>query len=277
LSGHGPKESKMRNNLLIGISSAVAAVAVAGSAMADVSQSFGTLSYPSGSGTTAIPFLDSAGNNSNGNFLYTNQQVNGSWLTVGLSAATYYTSANGQPNYVGNNRFEAQAGFTAAVDNPPPLFSATAPRWAFNWSVSMDGSRTNSALSGLWWNMRITGPNSSGGTGNWGTQVGGMVNLGGGPVGSPPTNYSQSSWQLGYNFFALNSASTPGVGQPGLWDGLQFNPNTLGDYQFTIDIRQGQYGSVVGSSTMTVSVVPAPGALAMLGAAGLVGGRRRKA
>jgi MYXO-CTERM domain-containing protein len=82
---------------------------------------------------------------------------------------------------------------------------------------------------------------------------------------------------LGYNFFALNSASTPGVGQPGLWDGLQFNPNTLGDYKFTIDIRQGQYGSVVGSSTMTVSVVPAPGALALLGAAGLVGGRRRKA
>ena len=266
----------MRNNPLIGISSAVAAVAVAGSAMADVSQSFGTLSYPSGSGSTAIPFLDSAGNNSNGNFLYTNQQVNGSWLTVGLSAATYYTGANGQPNYVGNNRFEAQAGFTAAVDNPPPLFSATAPRWAFNWSVSMDGSRTNSALSGLWWNMRITGPNSSGGTGNWGTQLGGMVNLGGGPVGSPPTNYSQSSWQLGYNFFALNSANTPGA-QPGLWDGLQFNPNTLGDYQFTIEIRQGQTGSVVGSSTMTVSVVPAPGAAALLGAAGLVGGRRRKA
>ena len=142
----------------------------------------------------------------------------------------------------------------------------------------MDGSRTNSALSGLWWNMRITGPNSSGGTGNWGTQLGGMVNLGSGPAGSPPTNYSQASWQLGYNFFPLSSQNTPGVGQSGLWDGLQFNPNTQGDYQFTIDIRQGQnpYGAVVGSTTMTVSVIPAPGALALLGAAGLVGARRRR-
>jgi MYXO-CTERM domain-containing protein len=33
---------------------------------------------------------------------------------------------------------------------------------------------------------------------------------------------------------------------------------------------------VVGSTTMTVSVVPAPGALALLGVAGLAGARRRR-
>ena len=251
-----------------------AAFAAAGSGMASASQSFGTLSYPSGSGSTEIPFQWSGGDNDNTNFLFTNNQVNGSWLTVGLRASPYYTGENGYPNYVGNNTFEVQAGTTVPVANPPSLFDPNAPRWGFNWSISMDGNRSNAALTGLWWSMRITGPNSSGGTGNWGTQAGGMVNLGGGPVNG--TNYSQSAWQLGYNFFPLSSQNTPGVGIPGLWNGLQFSPNTLGSYQFTIDVRQGQYGSVVGSTTMTVSVVPAPGALALLGAAGLAGARRRR-
>ena len=258
---------------------AVAAVAVASSAMAQ-SQSFGTLSYPSsGGGSTDIPYLWTDGSNDNTNFLYTNQTVNGKSLTVGLRASTYYTVDNGLPSYVGSNTFQVQAGTTVPVANAGSLFDPNAPRWGFNWSISMDGDRSDTALNGLWWSMRITGPNSSGGTGNWGTQLGGMVNLGGGATGSPATNYSKASWQLGYNFFPLSSQNTPGVGQSGLWDGLQFNPNTQGDYQFTIDIRQGQnpYGAVVGSTTMTVSVIPAPGALALLGAAGLFGARRRRA
>ena len=257
---------------------AVAAVAVASSAMAQ-SQSFGTLSFPSsGGGSTDIPYLWSDGSNDNTNFLYTNQTVNGKSLTVGLRASPYYTGDNGLPSYVGSNTFRVQAGTTVPVANAGQYFDPNAPRWGFNWSISMDGDRSDTALNGLWWSMRITGPNSSGGTGNWGTQLGGMVNLGGGATGSPATNYSKASWQLGYNFFPLSSQNTPGVGQSGLWDGLQFNPNTQGDYQFTIDIRQGQnpYGAVVGSTTMTVSVIPAPGALALLGAAGLVGARRRR-
>ena len=259
---------------------AVAAVAVASSAMAQ-SQSFGTLSYPSsGGGTTDIPYLWSDGSNDNTNFLYTNQTVNGKSLTVGLRASPYYTGDNGLPSYVGNNTFQVQAGTTVPVANAGSFFDPNAPRWGFNWSISMDGSRDDSELADLWWSMRITGPNSSGGTGNWGTQLGGMVNLGGGATGSPATNYSKASWQLGYDFFPLSSQNTPGVGQGGLWDGLQFNPNVQGNYQFTIDIRQGPNpytAGVVGSTTMTVSVIPAPGALALLGTAGLVGARRRRA
>jgi MYXO-CTERM domain-containing protein len=93
--------------------------------------------------------------------------------------------------------------------------------------------------------------------------------------GTDTQSYAKNAWQLGCNFFPLSSQNTPGVGIGGLWSGLQFNPNTLGDHQFTIDIRQGQYGAVVGSTSMTVSVVPAPGAIALLGAAGLIGRRRR--
>ena len=76
----------------------------------------------------------------------------------------------------------------------------------------------------------------------------------------------------------MNSASTPGVRTPGLWDGLNFNPNTLGNYQFEIAVRGGQGGQtdpILGSTSMTVSVVPAPGAIALLGLAGLSTRRRR--
>jgi hypothetical protein len=202
-------ESFMRTHVKIGLSSLVA---LAAAATASAQQSYGNLSYPANGGTE-IPFTWSGGDNDNTGFVYTNNQVNGSWLTVGMRASPYYTGDNGSPN-------------------------------------------------------------STGGTGNWGTVAGGMVNLGGGAVNG--TDYSQGRWHLGYNFFPLNSQNTPGVGIPGLWNGLAFNPNTLGDNQFTIDIRQGQYGAVVGSTNMTVSVVPAPGAIALVGAVGLAGSRRRR-
>jgi MYXO-CTERM domain-containing protein len=248
-----------------------AALALSGAASAQ--QSFGELAYP-GPGGTSIPFEWSQGDNDNTNFLYTNTAVNSSWLTVGLRASPYYSGLNGVPQYVGNNTFEVEAGTTLPdVGGGNPNFDPNGPRWGFNWSISMDGNRSAEALNGLWWSMRISGPNSTGGTGNWGTQLFGMVDLGEGPVLG--TDYSQGRWQMGYEFFPWSSQNTPGVATPGLWEGLAFNPNTLGDYQFTIDVRQGQYGSVLGSTTMTVSVVPAPGVLALLGVAGFIGGRRR--
>lgn len=263
----------MRTSLAV-TSGLFATLAFSGAAWAQ--QSFGELAYP-GPGGTSIPFEWSTGDNDNTGFLFTNSQVNDGWLTVGLRASPYYTGDNGLPSYVGNNTFQVQAGTTVPIANPPAQFDPSAPRWGFNWSISMDGDRAASALNGLWWSMRIAGPNGTGGTGNWGTLVGGMVNLGGGAVNG--TDYSQGRWQLGYTFFPLSSQNTPGVGIPSLWDGLAFNPNTLGDYQFTVDVRQGQYGAVVGSTSMTVSVVPAPGAIAVLGLSGLAGlggGRRRR-
>jgi MYXO-CTERM domain-containing protein len=150
----------------------------------------------------------------------------------------------------------------AAGDPVPPAY-ANAPRWGFSWNISVDGSRGASALTGLFWSMRIVGPGS---TGNWGTLAAG------GAIGP---NDALNAWQLGYSYFAMNSANTPGVSTPGLWDGLNFNPNTLGNYQFEIAVRKSQYGPIVGSTAMTVSVVPAPGAIAVLGLAGLSVRRRR--
>jgi hypothetical protein len=245
-------------------------MALTAAAAAVPPQSFGTLSYPSAGGTPISWTWPISGLSDNTNFVYTNSNIGSggtdSWLTIGLRAHAYYGAPNAIPTYVGNNTFEADAGaslWAPASGGPVPDAYANAPRWGFSWNISVDGSRDASALTGLFWSMRIVGPGS---TGNWGTLAAG------GAIGP---NDALNAWQLGYSYFAVNSANTPGVSTPGLWDGLNFNPNTLGNYQFEIAVRKSQYGPIVGSTAMTVSVVPAPGAIAVLGLAGLSTRRRR--
>ena len=255
------------------ISSVAIALSVSSVATAAVppAQSFGNLSYPANGGTQIGWTWPGSGQSDNSNFLYTNTNIGSSgtdkWLTIGLRSSAYYGAPNAIPTYVGNNTFQVDAGSTlwapASGDPTPPAYS-NAPRWGFNWNISVDGSRDASALSGLYWSIRIDGPS---GTGNWGTLLSGAA---------VDSSAALNSWQLGYSYFAASSAVTPGVEIPGLWDGLNFSPNTLGDYQFTIAVRNGSAtGAIVGSTTMTVSVVPAPGAIALLGLAGFVGRRRR--
>ena len=253
----------MRNKTFISSMVGIAAaLAVAGAAMAQ--QQFGTLSYGAGAGSTPISWQLNEVNNNSG-FIYTNTAVGSNWLTVGLRASNYY-GVNEAPVYTGSSTYQVQAGQTAA-SSAPEGFISTAARWGFQWSVSMDGDRSNLALSGLWWSMRIDSPTAGS---NWGTLAGGMVNL-----GTDTASYAINGWTPSFGFLGFNSANS-GAG-PGLWNGLAFNPNTQGNYTFRIDVRQGQFGTVLGSTEMTVSVVPAPGALALLGVAGLVGGRRRRA
>jgi MYXO-CTERM domain-containing protein len=253
------------------ISSSIAVVgsmALTAAAAAGPSQSFGELS--TGSGTPISWVWPIGGGSDNTNFVFTNTNIGSGgtdkWLTIGLRANAYYGAPNAIPTYVGNNTFQADAGaslWAPASGGPVPDAYANAPRWGFSWNISVDGSRSASALSGLYWSMRIVGPGSSG---NWGT-----TNFSG-PIGA---NDALNAWQLGFDFFPLSSGATPGVSTPGLWEGLNFNRNTLGDYQFEIAVRGGQTGTILGSTSMTVSVVPAPGAIAVLGLAGLSARRRR--
>jgi len=255
-----------------------AGVISAGMMAAVASADFGTLSYPSGEGSTPIAFQwPGSGLYDNTNFVYTNTKLasgatigsgaSSEWLTIGLRANAYYGAPNTTPTYTGNSTFQADAGsslWAPASGVTPPDGYSNAPRWGFSWSISVNGSREAPATDGLFWSLRIVGPGT---TGNWGTtQFGGAVD----------SAAALNAWQLGFNYFPLNSAQS---GYPAdLWDGLNFSPNTLGDYQFTIAVRDGSYnGAIVGQTSMVVSVVPAPGALALLGVAGLAGGRRRRA
>lgn len=256
---------------------AVIGVAVAATAFAaplpPATQSFGVLSYP-GPGGTPIPFVwPLSGLSDNTNFLYTNTNIgtleSPRWLTIGLRAHAYYGAPNPIPTYAdtNSNTFLVQPGSTLWApppDDPTPAGYANAPQWGFSWSISVNGDRSAAATSGLYWSMRIVGPGS---TGNWGTL------LSGGAVNSDAT---LNAWQLGFSYFALSSAITPGVTTAGLWDGLNFNPNTLGNYQFTIAVRNGSATGAIAGQTMMNVLVPAPGAVAVLGIAGLTGSRRRR-
>jgi len=257
----------MRSSSIL-ISGAVAAVAVAG--MAGASQSFGTLSYPSGAGSTPIPWQLGSINNNSG-FLYTNTNVGGSWLTIGLRASNYF-GLNEAPVYAdaGSNTFLVEPGVTDPYPTTPPgSFDPAAARWGFQWSVSMNGDRSATALTGLWWSMRIVSPTAGA---NWGSLSAGMADLQT-DAASPAPQYAINGWSPSFGFLGLDSFDSGGP--PGAWNGLAFNPNTIGNYTFRIEVRQGQFGSVLGSAEMTV-MVPAPGAVALLGTAGLVGSRRRR-
>jgi MYXO-CTERM domain-containing protein len=69
----------------------------------------------------------------------------------------------------------------------------------------------------------------------------------------------QQNWNLGYL---------------GVYGG-GVDANTVGDWKIKISTFSG--ATVYSEQEITVTVTPAPGALALLGVAGLVGGRRRRA
>jgi hypothetical protein len=124
--------------------------------------------------------------------------------------------------------------------------------------------------------MRITGPN-----GNWGTTAFGLAALSGNFPVTPPgvsNPVYQNAVVCSFVFLQLSSAATPGV-TPGLWDGLAFDPTVNGRYTFELSVFDGNSPTntrpALSTLTMNVDVVPAPGAVALVGLAGLVGRRRR--
>lgn len=84
------------------------------------------------------------------------------------------------------------------------------------------------------------------------------LDAGGNFGGSPANPIWQNNWNLGYLGVFGNGVDA----------------NTLGEWKIRIDVSF--LGTSLGSQEITVNVIPAPGALALLGAAGLSGLRRRR-
>jgi hypothetical protein len=220
-------------------------------------------------GSTPIAFNTGTGIGNN-DFWYSNTDVGGKALTLGMKSIGYF-GQNPNPEYMENGTWEAQAG-----KNAGPLAGAggpDAPTWNFIWSVTVDGEQPT-ANDNLYWSMRITGPN-----GNWGTKAFGMAALSGDfprtPIGVSNPVY-QNAWVCSYDFLQLSSEATPDT-TPGLWDGLAFNPTVNGRYIFELSVFEGNSPTrpALSTLTMNVDVVPAPGAIALLGLAGLASRRRR--
>jgi hypothetical protein len=242
------------------ISSVAIALSVSSFATAGVVSQFGTLS----TGTSDVSF--NVGNGiGNNDFWYSNTDVGGKALTLGMKSISYF-GQNPNTEYKGDGTWEAQAG-----TNVGPSGSANAPTWNFIWSVTMDGMQP-SANDNLYWSMRITGPN-----GNWGTTAFGMAALSGDFPGTPTGDSNpvyQNAWVGSFDFLQLSSAQSGATA--GLWDGLAFDPMANGNYKFELSVFQGQAStSPLSTLTMNVNVVPAPGAVALVGLAGLAGRRRR--
>jgi hypothetical protein len=237
------------------------AIALSVSSVATAAATFGTLSY----GSTPIAF--NTGNLNNQNFWYSNTNVGGKALTLGMKTIGYF-GQNPNPEYKGDGTWEAQAGYNAG-----PLGGATAPTWNFIWSVTVDGARPTVINDYLYWSMRITGPN-----GNWGTTAFSPVALSGDFPGTqvPGSNpVYQNAWVCSFDFLQLSSGQSGATA--GLWNGLAFDPTVNGRYTFELSVFEGNSPTKPALSTLTmnVDVVPAPGAVALVGLAGLIGRRRR--
>jgi len=244
------------------ISSVAIALSVSSFASAAVA-TYGTLN----DGTNPIAF--NVGNGiGNNDFWYSNTDVGGKALTLGMKSISYF-GTNAPVTHIAGNTWEAQAG-----KNIDPRGSADAPTWNFIWSVTLGGEKPTAA-DNLYWSMRITGLNG----GNWGTNLVGMFDLSAdfpGPESGPANPVYQNAWVCSYDFLQLSSAATFGD-TSGLWNGLAFDPMANGNYNFELSVfqRTGKGDIQLSTLTMNVGVVPAPGAIALVGLAGLVGRRRR--
>jgi hypothetical protein len=103
--------------------------------------------------------------------------------------------------------------------------------------------------------MLITGPDGT----TFGTKDTGMVALSENFSGPNDPVY-QNAWVCSYSFLSLG-----------------FDPNETGRYTFDLSVfqRAGSVDTQLSTLTMNVDVVPAPGAIALVGLAGLVARRRR--
>lgn len=244
------------------ILSAVASAGLVGAVQA--AQTFGTLSYDSGSGSTPISFMPAnpswgwGGDISSNNFLFDNFAVGGSTVTLGLQASAHYGNPDG-PTYVGDSTFQVNrgSGYTGSPGSYPD-----SPKWGFQWNVTVDGGRPTGS-DDIWFTLRIVGPG-----GDYGTLLGGIDASG--TFGGVVPVY-QGSNNLGDATYS--TANAP------LWSGLAFDPNQLGRYDFTLKAWHGDPGdggTEIGTVGMSVQVVPGAGSIAgLVAVAGLRGRRRR--
>lgn len=260
-------------------STLISSVAIALSVTSFASAALGTYGTLN-DGTNDVAFNVGTGIGNN-DFWYNNFNIGTtekpSALTLGMKTIGYY-GQNPNPVYKGDGTWEAQAGKNVGPrgSGPANTNSANDPTWNFIWSVTVDGAQPTEN-DNLYWSMRITGPN-----GNWGTTAFGLAALSGNFPGTP-TGVSnpvyQNAWVCSFDFLQAPSDS---FGLPaGTWSGLGFDPNAVGRYTFDLSVfRRTQVGNnsvdlQLSTLTMNVDVVPAPGAVALVGLAGLVGRRRR--
>jgi hypothetical protein len=258
-----------------GVISAGMLAAVASATPIPPASSFGVLNnngIPGGN----IPFtVGNAAAIGNDGFTFSNHNSGASVVTIGLKAIawqganfnldsqanggdiTYSTVAAGGSwlNRDGAGTYLAATGAATQTrdgsGNIVAYTGATRSRWSFVWNASQDGLRPAAGQFNL--RMIVDGP------------AAGSLSM---DLGDLNGNFStasdpvwQNAWNSGFSF--LNSAGSV---------------NDYGNWNIKLQVfATGGYTTLVGEQDINVLAVPAPGALALLGVAGLAGSRRRRA
>jgi len=221
--------------------------------------------------------------NANGGFTTTRS----SGLEIGIRGKLRFDAAN-QPQNVYNSN--GDGSYTFAAGNPPTGFgfdpnNPTTPIWNFDWSVNTDFDGSSGKSVDDYTYQIGMDADASAGTNfmtfdfitagvaapfwdhSFGTNAtGANAGVEAGDVGTYNTlaganNIAQNSWN--YEFF--NGAGPL----------MAFDPTVAGNYEIYIAAFDGM--SEIGRTTISINVVPAPGAMACFGMGGLLVTRRRRA
>ena len=243
----------------IGMSVLAATAFIAAPVSAQSSSSFGQLTY----GGNPIAMTSGTGVGNDGYRMNTSTGPGTAQLLIGIKAHEYLngnnpagsstvSSLSGGGSWLNiNGTTGAYTGNAGEAVNKASWWSAfpanSATNWGFTWSITLDGARP--AANAISMNMLITRPNGQVSTILTGWDVGTDFGVG------------NMAWQQNWN--------------PGYLAGCGGQASDLGDWKIKITAFSG--ATVYGEQEITVTAIPAPGALALLGVAGLAGGRRRRA
>jgi MYXO-CTERM domain-containing protein len=249
----------IRNATISSIGMSVLAATAFIAAPVSAQSSFGQLTY----GGTPIAMTSGSGVGNDGYRMNTSTGPGSTQLLIGIKAHAYgngnmpesaqtVSSLSGGGSWLNiNSGTSAYTAIAGEAVNKPPFWAGfpanSALSWGFTWSITLDGARP--AANAISMNMLITRPNGQVSTILTGWDVG--TNFGTGNM----------AWQNNWN--------------PGYLSGCGGQANDLGDWKIKITALSG--ATVLGEQEITVTATPAPGALALLGVAGLIGGRRRRA
>ncbi len=185
-----------------------------------------------------------------------------------LNTANYAVSYDGDGGSVSSSGFDASSGSLPGSSGATSIsFSAVT---GSGYSVSVSGSAANGYVNVT---RLFTVTDTQQITISWtGRTSAATIGLANGPS-------AVNGWGT---VAALSAQGWGAATQSTVAGGSQINSSTAGSYSYTVTLGAGDYyvsntvSLVDADALMSFTVVPAPGALALLGAAGLVGSRRRR-
>jgi len=257
----------MKNNNKFVVTAGMISV---GMLAAVASADFGVLNY-NGTPGGNIPFtVGNAAAIGNDGYTFSNHTSGASVVTIGLKAIAWqganfdltndvtYSTVEAGGSWLNRNDAGTYLAATGAAtemrNGSGDIVAYTGPtrsRWAFVWNASQDGLRPAAGQFNL--RMIVDGPAA----GSFSMDLGDLN----GNFSTASDPKWQNAWNAGFDF--LNSAGSV---------------NDYGNWNIKLQVfAAGGYTTLVGEQAINVLAVPAPSALALLGIAGLAGGRRRRA